>query len=69
MQNLARILKFHGEVWYNFVVLNFAIPNFANSKTSPLRYRLGMGTNRLAIGINRLTTSIHVLVSALVTII
>ena len=31
-QNLAQILKFHGEIRYNFVVPNFAIPNCACSK-------------------------------------
>ena len=35
--NLARILKYHGEIWYNFVVPNFATPNFAYSKFPPLR--------------------------------
>ena len=35
-ETLARILKCPGKIWYNFVVLNFAIPNFAYSKSPPV---------------------------------
>ena len=34
-QNLVQILKFHGEIWCNFVVPNFAIPNLAYSNPPP----------------------------------
>ena len=35
---MASVLKYHGKMWYNFVVPHFAIPNFASAKISPLRY-------------------------------
>ena len=37
-EQMASFLEYHGKMWYNFVVPNSAIPNFASAKTFPLWY-------------------------------
>ena len=57
-KNVASVLKYHGEMWCDFAVPHFAVPNFAPAKISaPPAFAMSM-TNELQTAVHYSTFAV-----------